>query len=90
MAVNQGVAERTAYTVDEALVPINSVAKLRDREISRRWQANYDLIRGRLLAMKVRCYRIQLGLCSDEERSTQIQQSEIQCVAARPGREHPI
>jgi hypothetical protein len=56
MAVNQAIAERTAYTVDEALVPINSVVKLRDREISRRWQAHYDLIRGRLLAMKVRCY----------------------------------
>ncbi len=56
MAVNQAIAERTAYTVDEALVPINSVAKLRDREISRRWQAHYDLIHGRLLAMKVRCY----------------------------------
>ncbi len=28
----------------------------RDRETSRRWQAHYDLIRGRLLAMKVRCY----------------------------------
>jgi hypothetical protein len=56
MAVNQGIAERTAYTVEEALVPINSMAKLRDREISRRWQAHYDLIRGRLLAMKVRCY----------------------------------
>jgi len=56
MAANQGVAERTAYTVDEALGPINAVAKLRDRETSRRWQAHYDLIRGRLLAMKVRCY----------------------------------
>ena len=56
MAINQGVAERTAYTVDEALGPINAVVKLRDRETSRRWQAHYDLIRGRLLAMKVRCY----------------------------------
>jgi hypothetical protein len=56
MAVNQAIAERTAYTVDEALVPINSVVKLRDRETLRRWQAHYDLIRGRLLAMKVRCY----------------------------------
>jgi hypothetical protein len=56
MANNQGIAERTAYTVDEALGPINGVAKLRDRETSRRWQAHYDLIRGRLLAMKVRCY----------------------------------
>ena len=56
MAANKAVAERTAYTVDEALGPINAVAKLRDRETSRRWQAHYDLIRGRLLAMKVRCY----------------------------------
>jgi hypothetical protein len=57
MAFNQGVADRTVYTVEEALVPINSVAKkVRDRETSRRWQAHYDLIRGRLLAMKVRCY----------------------------------
>ena len=56
MSNNQAIAERTAYTVDEALGPINAVAKLRDREKSRRWQAHYDLIRGRLLAMKVRCY----------------------------------
>jgi hypothetical protein len=56
MAANQALAERTAYTVDEALGPVNAVAKLRDREPSRRWQAHYDLIRGRLLAMKVRCY----------------------------------
>jgi hypothetical protein len=56
MAANQAIAERTAYTVDEALIPINSVFKQRDRETSRRWQAHFDLIRGRLLAMKVRCY----------------------------------
>src|SRR5262249_36505905 len=35
MANNQGVAERTAYTVEEALGPINAVTKLRDRETSR-------------------------------------------------------
>ena len=56
LAVNQGIAERIAYTVDEALVPINSVSKLRDRETSRHWRAHFDLIRGRLLAMKVPCY----------------------------------
>ncbi|WP_165074489.1 vWA domain-containing protein [Paludisphaera rhizosphaerae] len=53
---NQVIAERTAYTVDEAIAPINAVVKYRDRETSRRWQAHFDLIRGRLLAMKVRCY----------------------------------
>jgi hypothetical protein len=56
MEKNQATAARTAYTVDAALEPINAVVKYRDRETSRRWQAHYDLIRGRLLAMKVRCY----------------------------------
>jgi hypothetical protein len=56
MAANQAKAERTVYTVDEALGPVTGAAKLRDRETSRRWQAHFDLIRGRLLAMKVRCY----------------------------------
>jgi hypothetical protein len=56
MAQNQIKVALTANTVDEALVPIMQAAKYRDREASRRWQAHYDLIRGRLLAMKVRCY----------------------------------
>jgi hypothetical protein len=56
MAKAQEVAARTAYTVDAALEPIMSVAKQRDHETSRRWQANFDLVRGRLLAMKIRCY----------------------------------
>jgi hypothetical protein len=56
MAKNQVKAALTANAVDEALVPVTQAAKYRDRETSRRWQAHYDLIRGRLLAMKVRCY----------------------------------
>jgi len=42
--------------VDAALEVISPAAKFRDQETSRRWQAHDDLIRGRLLAMKVRCY----------------------------------
>ena len=56
MERNQAVAARTAYTVDAAIEPINFAAKSRDRETSRRWQAHFDLARGRLLAQKVRCY----------------------------------
>jgi len=56
MAQNQIVVARIAYTVDQALAPISQAAKFRDRETSRRWQAHYDLARGRLLAMKLRCY----------------------------------
>lgn len=56
MANGQELAARTMYTVDEALGPITSVVKRREHEASRRWQAQYDLARGRLLAVKVRCY----------------------------------
>jgi hypothetical protein len=56
MARNQEVVAVVENTVDEALAPILAVRKLRDRETSRRWQAHYDLILGRLLAMKVRTY----------------------------------
>ncbi len=64
MARNQEVVARIQYTVDEALgvsgassgePTILNTIKKRDHETSRRWQAHYDLIRGRLLAMKTRC-----------------------------------
>ena len=63
MKRNQEIVALIAYTVDEALgtssppteATILSVTKRRDHETSRRWQAHYDLIRGRLLAMKTRC-----------------------------------
>ncbi len=57
MKQNQIIVARIEYTVKEALVPISDreVIKMRDRETSRRWQAHYDLIRGRLLAMRIRC-----------------------------------
>jgi hypothetical protein len=59
MARNQEIVARVEYTVNEALAPITQVSKLRDHETSRRWQAHYDLIRGRLLAMKIRCAEYQ-------------------------------
>ena len=63
MGRSQEVVARIQYTVDEALgrgMPpaeptIDNTVKRRDHETSRRWQAHYDLIRGRLLAMKTRC-----------------------------------
>ncbi len=67
MRDGQVVVERTEYTVDECLQPITHVAKMRDHETSRRWQANYDLTRGRLLAMKVRCYEYN-WLCAKMKR----------------------
>ncbi len=71
MTRNQEIVARVQYTVDEALgvahtgpdtePTIAAVAKFRDRETSRRWQAHYDLIRGRLMAMKIRCMEYNLA-----------------------------
>ena len=61
MERNQALTARVQYTVDAALEPIAFVAKMRDRETSRRWQAHYDLIRGRLMAMKVRSYEYNMA-----------------------------
>ena len=64
MTRQQAAVAKVEYVVDEALglefarpgePTIASVAKYRDRETSRRWRAHYDLVRGRLMAMKVRC-----------------------------------
>ena len=51
----QSQAAQWAYIVDAALIPIEKAAPSRDREPSRRWRAHYDLMRGRLLALRVRC-----------------------------------
>jgi len=56
MKANQELVARSEYTVNMALEPITAAVKRRDHETSRRWQAHYDLIRGRLLALKLRCY----------------------------------
>src|SRR5262249_2790209 len=61
MKRNQEVVARTEYTVSASLEPINAVAKRRDHETSRRWQAHYDLIRGRLLALQVRCHEYNMA-----------------------------
>ena len=55
MLQQQSQAAQWAYIVDSALVPIEKAAPMRDREPSRRWRAHYDLMRGRLLALRVRC-----------------------------------
>ncbi|MFO0954875.1 MAG: vWA domain-containing protein, partial [Isosphaeraceae bacterium] len=68
MERNQAIAAQTEYIVGAALEPINAVAKFRDREPSRRWQAHYDLIRGRLLAMKVRTDEFNFA-CADMKRN---------------------
>ena len=90
MARNQEIAARTAYTVDAALEPITAVAKLRDRETSRRWQAHYDLIRGRLLAMKIRCYEYNWACAKMKKDMPKFTEPGLQRLEARPRRGDPL
>jgi hypothetical protein len=55
MLQQQSQAAQWLYLVESALVPIEKAAASREREPSRRWRAHYDLMRGRLLALRVRC-----------------------------------
>jgi hypothetical protein len=61
MKRNQETVARVEYTVRAALEPISAVVKKRDHETSRRWQAHYDLLRGRLLAVKLRCHEYNMA-----------------------------
>jgi hypothetical protein len=76
MAKAQEVAARIAYTVDAALEPVLRVAKQRDRETSRRWQAHFDLILGRLLAMKIRCYEYNWACAKMKKDAPKFQKPE--------------
>ncbi len=50
----RGVAQTQAF-VEDALRILRGAEKDREKETNRRWQANFDLVMGRLLAHKVRC-----------------------------------
>ncbi len=54
MSDQQARAAQWGYVVDRAMIPITEAAAARDREPSRRWRAHFDLMKGRLLALKVR------------------------------------
>jgi hypothetical protein len=50
----QRIVARTEFIVNKSLGSLREVEKHRAKETSRRWQANFDLVMGRLLANKVR------------------------------------
>lgn len=55
VSAEQQKAALTLRFVEEALAKLRAVEKDRPRETSKRWQATFDLMMGRLLATKVRC-----------------------------------
>lgn len=55
MTQGQTIVAQTLLFVNRALANLRTVEKYRDKETSKRWQAQFDLMMGRLLAVKVRC-----------------------------------
>jgi len=95
MGRSQEVVARIQYTVDEALganMPpteptIANVVKRRDHETSRRWQAHYDLIRGRLLAMKTRCLEYNTACAKMKKDAPKFQKPTSNGWRMRPDEE---
>jgi len=50
----QGIVAKLEFFVKQSLRTLQEVEKYREKETSKRWQAHFDLMMGRLLAAKVR------------------------------------
>ena len=95
MGRSQEIVARIQYTVDEALgrgMPpaeptIDNTIKRRDHETSRRWQAHYDLIRGRLLAMKTRCLEYNTACAKMKKDSPKFSKPNSNAWKMRPDEE---
>jgi hypothetical protein len=55
-------AVRAMRMLNEAVKILDSVKKLRDKEPSERWRANYDLMHAQCLAYRVRLFQLLLSL----------------------------
>ncbi|MFH1265088.1 MAG: vWA domain-containing protein, partial [Planctomycetota bacterium] len=54
---NVKLLEQVVHFLNQAIDELKSAEKFRDKEASKRWQAHYDLLMGRMLATRIRCYR---------------------------------
>jgi len=61
-------AVRAMGLLNEATKRLDSVKKLRDKEPSERWRANYDLIHAQCMAYRVRLFQLLLSL--DQHQKT--------------------
>ena len=55
-------ALRAMGMLNDQVRVLDSVKKMRDKETSQRWRANYDLMHGQLLAFRVRLFQLLLSL----------------------------
>lgn len=61
-------ALRAMGLLNEAVKLLDSVKKLRDKEPSERWRANYDLMHAQCLAYRVRLFQLLLALDDHQKR----------------------
>lgn len=87
MRRGQETVAKISYAIDQALVPVLKVSKLRDRETSKRWCAHYDLVKGRLLAMKLRCYEYNWACAQMKTTPRRFENSENNAWRMSPDKE---
>lgn len=61
-------ALRAMGMLNEAVQLLESVKKLRDKETSERWRANYDLMHAQCLAYRVRLFQLLLSLDAHQKK----------------------
>ena len=61
-------AMRAMGLLNEAVKLLDSVKKLRDKEPSERWRANYDLMHAQCLAYRVRLFQLLLALDEHQKK----------------------
>lgn len=87
MLQQQSQAGQWAYIVDAAMIPMANVEKMRDREPSRRWRAHYDLMLGRLLALRSRCVEYNMACAKLRKEMPKFQNAESNAWRLEPSDE---
>lgn len=84
MGDGQAAMARVEYYVRPMLKEISAVEKDRDKEQSRRWRAEFDLLLGRLLAAEVRTHTYNAMCAQMKKKPREFENSKSNAWALRP------
>ncbi len=84
MSDGQAAMAKIEYFVKPLLKEVLSVEAQRDKEQSRRWRAEYDLLLGRLLAAEVRTYTYNAMCAQMKKKPKEFEKPESNAWSMRP------
>jgi hypothetical protein len=89
MSDGQALMAKLQYFVEDPLKTALAAEKDRDKESSRRWRAEYDLLLGRLLATKVRTYTYNAMCAQMKKKKKEFENPESNAWSLRPDAKVP-